>query len=107
MDRTARVSDARFEYRDLIVPLRLCLDSTRYPSGEELAAFHGYDGVVTEHLGMAAREGWFPDEAADWDSLTLAGRFETEVALDLGGSSEGATMYRSVTIRLRRLVGRD
>ena len=107
MDRTARLSDARFEYRDLIVPLRLCLDSTRYPSGEELAAFHGYDGVVTEHLGMAAREGWFPNEAADWDSLTLAGRFETEVALDLGGSSEGATMYRSVTIRLRRLVGRD
>jgi hypothetical protein len=56
---------------------------------------------------MAAREGWFPDEAADWDSLTLAGRFETEVAPDLGGSSEGATIYRSVTIRLRRLVGRD
>ena len=107
MDRTARVSDARFEYRDLIVPLRLCLEGTRHPSAEEMAAFHGYHGVVTEHLGMAAREGWFPDEAADWDSLTLAGRFETEVAPDLGGSGEGATVYRSVTIRLRRLGGRD
>ena len=104
MDRTARLSDARFEYRDLIVPLRLCLDGARYPSGEELA---GFDGVATEHLGVAAREGWFPDEATDWDSLTLAGRFETEVAPDLGGSGGGATMYRSVTIRPSRLVGRD
>ena len=107
MDRTARLSDARFEYRDLIVPLRLCLDGARYPSGEDLAGFHGYDGVLTERLGVAAREGWFPDEAADWDSLTLAGRFETEVAPDLGGSGAGATTYRSVTVRLRRLVDRD
>jgi hypothetical protein len=69
VDRTARLSDARFEYRDLIVPLRLCLEGTRYPTREELAAFQGRDGVVMEHLGMATREGWFPDEAADWDSL--------------------------------------
>ena len=107
MDRTARLSNARFEYRDLTVPLRLCLDGARYPSGEELAGFHGYDGVVAEHHCVAARESRFPDEAADWDSLTLAGRFETEVASDLAGSGEGATVYRSVMIRLRRLGGRD
>jgi hypothetical protein len=103
VDRTAPVPDARFEYRDLIVPLRLCLVGRRYPTRDELAAFHGYDGVVTEYLGRAAREGWFPDEAADWDSLAAAGRFTTEVDPDLGGSGEEATMYRSVTIRLRRL----
>jgi len=106
VDRTALASDARFEYLDLIVPLRLCLEGTRYPTRDELAAFHGYDGIVMEYLGMAAREGWFPDEAADWDSLAPAGRFATEADPDLGGSGEGATIYRSVTIRLKRLVGR-
>ena len=106
MDRTARVLDARFEYRDLVIPLNLCLEGARHPTPRELAAFHGYDGVMTQHLGVAAREGWYPDEAADWNSLTAAGQFATEAGPRPGGAGEGATVYRSVTIRLKRLAGR-
>jgi len=102
MHRTARVLDARFEYRDLVIPLSLRLAGARYLSGRELAAFHGYDGVVMHHLEFAARAGWYPDEAADWDSLAAAGQFETEDDPGLGGADEGATVYRAVTIRLKR-----
>src|SRR5688500_9167315 len=38
VDRAVRLADARFEYRDLIVPVRLCLEGTRYPTRVELAA---------------------------------------------------------------------
>jgi hypothetical protein len=106
MDRTARASDARFEYRDLVIPLHLRLEGARYPTARELAAFHGYDGVVLHHLGVAARAGWFADEAADWDSLTAAGRFVTEADPGAGGPGEDTAAYKSVTIRLRRLAGR-
>jgi hypothetical protein len=58
------------------------------------------------HLGVAAREGWYPYEAADWDSLAAAGQFATEADPRLGGPGAGATVYRSVTIRMKRLDGR-
>ena len=105
MDRAARGPGARFEYRDLVIPLELCLGGPRSPTHRELAALHGGDGFVVQHLGVAAREGWYPDEAADWDSLAAAGRFATEADPRLGGPGEGATIYRSVTIRLKRLAG--
>ena len=104
MHRTARVVDARFEYRDLVIPLCLRLEGAGYPSAGELAAFHGYDGVVMQYLGLAARAAWYPDEAADWDSLSAAGRFATDADPGPDRSGEGATIYRSVTIRLKRLV---
>ena len=104
MDRAARGLDARFEYWDLVIPLCLRLEGAGYPSGRQLAAFHGYDGVVMHHLGLAARAAWYPDEAADWDSLAAAGRFATDADPGLDRSGEGATTYRSVTIRLKRLV---
>ena len=107
MDRTAHMSDARFEYRDLVIPLHLCLEGSRYPTARELAAFHGYDGVVTKHLEVAAREGWYPDESVDWESLQAAGQFATEADSGLGESPEGAIVYTSVTIRLKRLAARD
>ena len=106
MDRTARALDARFGYRDLEIPLDLRLAGSRCPTPRELAAFHGYDGIVVRHLGLAAREGWYPDEAADWDSLTAAGRFVTGVDPGSGGPGEDTTAYTSVTIRLKRLAGR-
>ena len=106
MDRTAHMPDARFEYRDLVIPLHLCLEGSRYPTPRELAAFHGYDGVLTKHLEVAAREGWYPDESADWESLQAAGQFATEADSGPGGSGEGAILYRSVTIRLKRLAAR-
>ena len=71
-----------------MIPLCLRLEGARYPSRRELAAFHGYGGVVMQHLGLAARAGWYPDEAADWGSLAAAGQFATEAdpGLDsLGG----------------------
>ena len=106
LDRTARASDARFEYRDLVIPLDLRLAGSRCPTPRQLAAFHGYDGVVVHHLGVAAREGWYPDEGADWDSLTAAGRFVTGAGSGSGGPVEDTTTYTSVTIRLKRLAGR-
>ena len=104
MDPAARGVDARVEYRDLVIPLCLRLEGAGYPSGRQLAAFHGYDGVVTHHLGLAARAAWYPDEAADWDSLAAAGWFATDADPGPDSSRDGATIYRSVTIRLRRLV---
>jgi hypothetical protein len=101
MHRTARVVDARFEYPDLVIPLCLRLEGAHYPSRRELAAFHGYDGLVVQHLGLAAQEGWYPDETADWGSLAAAGQFATEADPGLDESGEGATAYRSVTIRLK------
>ena len=92
--------NARFEYRDLAIPLSLRLEGSRYPTRRELAEFHGYDGAVLQHLAIVAREGWEADEAADWDSLAAAGRFVTEDEPGPGG--ETVTIYRSVTIRLRR-----
>jgi hypothetical protein len=89
-----------------VIPLDLRLEGSRYPTPRELTAFHGRDGVVMQHLGVAAREGWYPDESADWDSLTAAAQFATEAEPRLGGPGEGATVYRSVTIRLKRLAGR-
>src|SRR5437764_13292036 len=91
-----------FEYRDLVIPLSLRLEGSRPPTRRELAMFHGVGGVVVQHLGLAAGEGWEVDEAADWDSLATAGRFEREAEFGSGG--ETVTVYKSVTIRLKRLV---
>jgi hypothetical protein len=104
MDRTARRADPRFEYWDLVIPLTLRLEGVRHPTRRELAAFHGYDGVVMQHLEPAAREGWYPDESTDWASLAAAGQFVTEAGL--GEPGDGVTVYRSVTIRLKRLTAR-
>ena len=91
-----------FEYRDLVIPLSLRLEGSRPPTRRELAMFHGVGGVVVHQLGLAVGEGWEADEAADWDSLAMAGRFEREVESGSGG--ETVTVYKSVTIRLKRLV---
>ena len=107
MDQTAHAPDARFEYRELVIPLDLRLGSGCQPTRRELAAFHGAGGVVVEHLGAAAREGWYPDEAANWASLAAAGRFATEIDHRLVGPEEGATIYRSVTIRLKRILSQS
>ena len=106
MDRTAHVADRRFEYRDLVIPLNLRLEGARHPSRRELAAFHGSDGVLMQHLGVAAHEGWYPDEWADWESLTAAGRFVIEAEPDLSEPGDRVSVYRSVTIRLKRLTAR-
>ena len=104
MDRAGRPSDDRFEYRDLTIPLSLRLEGSRRPARRELAAFHGWDGVVVRHLQAAARDGWQADEAADWDSLAAAGRFATETEPGDRAGAEAVTVYTSVTIRLRRLA---
>ena len=103
MSRTAHIPNARFEYRDLAIPLSLRLEGARHPTRRELAAFHGWDGTVAQHLAVAAGEGWYPDEAADWDSLAAAGRFMTEVRPG-AGAAEVVTVYKAVSIRLKRFA---
>ena len=106
MDRTREPSDDPFEYRELLIPLNLRLEGSRYPTRRQLAEFHGYEGVVVQHLKLAARDGWQADERADWDSLAAAGRFVTEADPAPDNPDEGATIYKAVTIRLRRLARR-
>src|ERR687895_1952492 len=102
MDRTERPSGDRFEYRDLVIPLSLRLEGSRYPTRRELAAFHGYEGLVAQHLAIAARDGWQAAEATDWDSLAAAGRFATEPEPADGEPGDVVTVYKSVSIRLKR-----
>ena len=106
MDRTRRPSGDPYEYRELVIPLSLRLEGSRRPTRRELADFHGYDGLVVRHLTIAARDGWQADEPADWDSLAAGGRFVTEPEPAPDNPDEGATVYRAVKIRLKRLTRR-
>jgi hypothetical protein len=108
MDDSSFVADERYEYQDLVVPLNVRLEGDENPTAEQLAAFRGWDGVVTAYLGVAGRDGWRADERADWDALEAADRFEKDLILpsEADPNAPTLTIYQSVTIRLKRLRSR-
>jgi hypothetical protein len=88
----------RWEYKTLVVPLNFSTERTEWPDAQ-----HRMEQLILEALQHAGEEGWQAEAPTDWHSLHDSRAFQTT----RGSAWHDLitwTEYKSVTLRLKRLV---